>query len=126
MTYYEDCPCGYPTVKFKVKEQSDLTKLYALNEYQKSFTARATFKVILIDTFNINIQFSIPADVALIMNFSLHDIDKEINKELLGKRADWITVHTIALQILAPKFNRRFIGISLAKDIEDLLQERRR
>ncbi len=58
---YDDCPCGYPTVETKIKNQTDLMKLYSLNEYQKSFHARVTFKVELIDTFNIKINYSIPS-----------------------------------------------------------------
>ena len=52
-------------------------KLYSLNEYQKSFTVRATFEVKLIDTFNIDINYCIPSDVALIMNFDLNDFNEK-------------------------------------------------
>ena len=48
---YSDYSCDYPTIKCECKNATDLTKLYSLNEYQKSFIARATFEVKLIDTF---------------------------------------------------------------------------
>lgn len=96
MEYY-DCSCGYLTVEFKCKNATDLTTLYTLNEYQKSFTARVTFKVESIDTFNINVNYCIPSDVALIMNFGLNSFNEEINKELLGKSADYITTHLIVM-----------------------------
>ena len=118
---YDDCPCGYPTVEFKCKNATDLTKLYSLNEYQKSFTARVTFKVELIDTFNVN--YCIPSDVALIMNFDLNSFNEEINKVLLGKSADYITTHLIVMQIIMEKFNSRLIGICLNKDVENLMMK---
>jgi hypothetical protein len=40
---YDDCSCDYPTLETKVKNATDLIKLYSLNEYQKSFHARVTF-----------------------------------------------------------------------------------
>lgn len=123
MKYYDDCPCGYPTVEFKCKNATDLTKLYSLNEYQKSFTARVTFKVELIDTFNINVNYCIPSDVALIINFDLNSFNEEINKVLLGKSADYITTHLIVMQIIMEKFNSRLIGICLNKDVENLMMK---
>ena len=100
---YGDYFCGYSTVEIKIKNQTDLMKLYSLNEYQKSFTVRAIFEVELIDTFNININYCIPSDVALIMNFDLNSFDEEINKALLGKSADYITTHLIVMQIIMGK-----------------------
>lgn len=118
---YDGCPCGYPTVEFKCKNGTDLTKLYSLNEYQKSFHACATFKVELIDTFNIKVNYYIPSDVALIMNFDLNSFNEEINKALLGKSADYITTHLIVMQIIMEKFNSYSIGICLNKDVENLM-----
>ena len=116
---YGDYFCSYPTVEIKIKNQTDLMKLYSLNEYQKSFIARATFEVKLIDTFNVNINYCIPSDVALIMNFDLNSFDEEINKALLGKSADYITAHLIVMQIIMEKFNSCSIGICLNKDVEN-------
>ncbi len=82
---YGDYFCGYSTVEIKIKNQTDLMKLYSLNEYQKSFTARVTFEIKLIDTFNFNINYSIPSDVVLIMNFDLNSFNEEINKSIIGK-----------------------------------------
>ena len=45
-------------VEIKIKNQTDLMKLYSLNEYQKSFTSRVIFNVELIDTFNIHINYT--------------------------------------------------------------------
>jgi hypothetical protein len=118
---YDDCSCGYPTVEFKCKNATDLTKLYSLNEYQKSFTARVTFKVELIDTFNVNVNYCIPSDVASIMNFDLNSFNEEINKALLGKSADYITTHLIVMQIIMEKFNSLLIGICLNKDVENFM-----
>ena len=100
---YGDYFCGYSTVEIKIKNQTDLMKLYSLNEYQKSFTVRATFEVKLIDTFNIKINYCIPSDVALIMNFDLNSFNEEINKALLGKSADYISTHLIVMQIIRYK-----------------------
>ena len=118
---YSDYSCGYPTIECecKCKNGTDLTKLYSLNEYQKSFTVRATFEVELIDTFNININYCIPSDVALIVNFDLNSFDEEINKALLEKSADYITTHLIVMQIIMEKFNSCSIGICLNKDVEN-------
>lgn len=66
-------------LNLNAKNTTDLTTLHALNEYQKSFHARVTFKVELIDTFNIKVNYSIPSDVALIMNFDLNSFNEEIN-----------------------------------------------
>lgn len=111
---YYDCSCGYPT---------NLTKLRSLNEYQKSFYARATFNVELIDIFNININYCIPSDVALIMNFDLNSFNEEINKALLGKSADYITIHLIVMQIIMEKFNSHLIGICLNEDVENRMMK---
>ena len=116
---YGDYFCSYPTVEIKIKNQTDLMKLYSLNEYQKSFIARATFEVELIDTFNININYCIPSDVALIMNVDLNDFNEKINKALLGKSADYITAHLIVMQIIMEKFNSCSIGVCLNKDVEN-------
>ena len=118
---YGDYFCSYPTVEIKIKNQTDLMKLYSLNEYQKSFTVRATFEVELIDTFNININYCIPSDVTLIMNFDLNSFNEEINKALLEKSADYITTHLIVMQIIMEKFNSCSIGICLNKDVENLM-----
>lgn len=118
---YGDYFCGYSTVEIKIKNQTDLMKLYSLNEYQKSFTVRAIFEVELIDTFNININYCIPSDVALIMNFDLNSFDEEINKALLEKSADYITMYLIVMQIIMEKFNSYSIGICLNKDVENLM-----
>ena len=123
MKYYDDCSCGYPTVEFKCKNATDLTELYSLNEYQKSFTARVTFKVELIDAFNIKVNYSIPSDVVLIMNFDLNSFNEEINKTLLGKLADYITTHLIVMQIIMETFNSHLIGICLNKDVENCMMK---
>lgn len=120
---YDDCPCGYPTVEFKCKNGTDLTKLYSLNEYQKSFHASVTFNVELIDTFNIKINYCIPSDVACIMNFDLNSFNEEINKALLGKSADYITTHLIVMQIIMEKFNSYLIGVCLNKDMENRMMK---
>lgn len=120
---YSDFSCGYLTVKTKIKNATDLTKLYFLNEYQKSFTVRATFEVKLIDTFNININYFIPSDVALIMNFDLNSFNEEINKALLGKSADYVTTHLIVMQIIMEKFNSCLIGICLNEDVENRMMK---
>lgn len=124
---YNDCPCGYPTVETKIKNQKDLMKLYSLNEYQKSFTARVTFKVDFIiesiGTSKINVNYYIPSDVALIMNFDLNTFNEEINKVLLGKSADYITAHLVVMQIVMEKFNSHLIGICLDKDVENRMMK---
>ncbi len=121
---YDYCPCSYPIVEFKCKNGTDLIKLYFLNEYQKSFHARVTFNVELIDTFNIKINYCIPSDVAWIMNFDLNSFNEEINEALLGKPADCITTHLIVMQIIMEKFNPHLIGICLNKDVEDIMIKR--
>ena len=118
---YDNYSCDYSTVEIKIKNQTDLMKLYSLNEYQKSFIARATFEVELIDTFNININYCIPSNVALIMNFDLNDFNEKINKALLGKSADYITAHLIVMQIIMEKFNSCSIGVCLNKDVENCM-----
>lgn len=120
---YSDYFCDYSSVETKIKNEKDLMKLYSLNEYQKSFTIRATFEVELIDTFNININYCIPSDVALIMNFDLNSFNKEINKALLGKSADYITTHLIVMQIIMENFNSCLIGICLNKDVENRMMK---
>ena len=120
---YDNYSCDYSTVEFKCKNGTDLTKLYALNEYQKSFTIRATFEVKLIDTFNFNINYGIPCNASLIMNFDLNSFDEEINKALLGKSADYITTHLIVMQIIMEKFNSCLIGICLNKDVENCMMK---
>ena len=120
---YGDYFCSYSTVEIKIKNQTDLMKLYSLNEYQKSFTVRATFEVELIDTFNININYCIPSDVTLIMNFDLNNFNEEINKALLGKSADYITTHLIVMQIIMEKFNSYSIGICLNKNVENCMMK---
>lgn len=120
---YDDCSFGYPIVEFKCKNATNLTTLYSLNEYQKSFTTRITFKVELIDTFNIKINYCIPSDIALIMNFDLNNFNEETNKALLGKSADYITTHLIVMQIIMEKFNSLLIGVCLNKDVENLMMK---
>ena len=120
---YDDSSYGYPTIECECKNGTDLTKLYSLNKYQKSFIARATFNVELIDTFNIKINYCIPSDVALIMNFDLNTFNEEINKALLGKSADYITTHLIVMQIIMEKFNSCLIGICLIKDVENRIMK---
>ena len=120
---YNNYSCCYSSVETKIKNQTDLTKLYSLNEYQKSFIARVTFNVELIDTFNIKINYCIPSDVALIMNFDLNSFDEEINKALLGKSADYITTHLIVMQTIMEKFNSHLIGICLNKDVENRMMK---
>jgi hypothetical protein len=122
---YVDYSCGYPTVETKIIEANVLTKLYSLNEYQKSFATCITFKVEIIDTFNINIAYNIPSDVALIINFDLNDFNKEINKTLLNKPADYITTHLIVMQVIMEKFNSHLIGVCLDKEIENLIMKQR-
>lgn len=114
---------GYPTVETKLKNSTDLMKLYSLNEYQKSFHNHVTFKVELIDTSKININYSIPSDVASVMNFDLDSFNEEINKALIGKSANYIITHLIVMQIIMKKFNSRLIGICLDKDVEKKMME---
>lgn len=115
---YIDCSCGYPTVKTEIKNQTEIGELYSLNEYQKSFNACVTFRVELINTFNIKINYSIPSDVALIMDFDLNSFNEEFNKAMLGQFSNYITVHLIVMKIVMEAFNSRLIGICLDKDIE--------
>ena len=110
-------------IKTKIVNQTALMKLYSLNKYQKSFATRITFKVEMIDTFNINVNYCIPSDVALIMNFDLNSFNEEINKALLGKSADYITTHLIVMQIIMEKFNSCLIGICLIKDVENRMMK---
>ena len=110
-------------VEIKIKNQTDLMKLYSLNEYQKSFTSRVIFNVELIDTFNIHINYCIPHEVALIMNYDLNSYKEDIDKALVGKPADYITVHLIVMQIIMEKFNSHSIGICLSEDIENRMRK---
>ncbi len=109
---YNDCPCSYPTVKTEIGE------LYSLNEYQKSLNACVTFKVEMISTFNINVNYYIPSDVALIMDFDLNSFNEEFIKAMLGQFSNYITVHLIVMKIVMETFNPRLIGICLDKDIK--------
>ncbi len=124
MIIYDDCPCGYPIAETKIKKATDLTTLYYLNEWQKSFTTRITFKVELIDTFNINITYVIPDKVKLIMNFDPNSFNEEINKALLGKPADCIIIHLTVMKTIMGELNSHSIGICLDKKIEDIMMKR--
>lgn len=124
MIIYNDCPCGYPTVETKIKNATDLTTLYYLNEWQKSFTTRITFKVELIDTFNINIAYVIPDKVNLIMNFDPNNFNEKINKALLEKPADCIITHLIVMKTIMEELNSHSIGICLDKEVEDIMMKR--
>ena len=73
-------------VEIKLKNQTDLMKLHSLNEYQKSFTSRVIFNVELIDTFNIHINYCIPSEISLIMNYDLNSYNEDINKALVGNQ----------------------------------------
>lgn len=115
---YDDCPCGYPTVETKIKNQTEIAELYSLNEYQKSFHSCVTFKVELIDTFNIKVNYFIPSDVALIMDFDLNSFNEEFDKAMLGQFSNYITVHLIVMKIVMETFNSHLIGICLNKDVE--------
>lgn len=105
-----------------------LIKLKSLNDHQKSFSARVTFKVRLIIESTggmpkIDVHYCIPADVALIMDFDLNSFNEEIDKALFGKSADYITTHLTVMQIIMDTFNSRHIGICLDKDIENLMMK---
>lgn len=123
MIIYNDCSCGYPTVETKIKNATDLTTLYFLNEWQKSFTTRITFKVELIDTFNINIAYNIPSEVNLIMNFDPNSFNEEINKALLVKPADCIITHLTVMKTIMEELNSHSIGICLDKEVEDIMMK---
>lgn len=78
-------------VEVKIKNATDLTTLYSLNEWQKpSFATHVTFKIELIDTFSINIIYNIPTEIKLIMNFDPNSFNEEINEALSGKPAGCI------------------------------------
>ena len=124
MIIYDDCPVDYPTVETKIKNATDLTTLYYLNEWQKSFTTRITFKVELIDTFNINIAYVIPDKVNLIMNFDPNSFNEEINKALLEKPADCIITHLTVMKTIMEELNSHSIGICLDKEVEDIMIKR--
>lgn len=108
-------------IKTKIVNQTALTKLYSLNEYQKSFTTRITFKVEMIDIFNINIIYNIPLEAKLIFDFDLNSFNEEINKTLFGKPADYINAHLVVLEIIMETFNSHLIGVCLNKEIEDTM-----
>lgn len=108
-------------IKTKIVNQTALMKLYSLNEYQKSFATRITFKVKMIDTFNINIIYNIPLEAKSTFNFDLNSFNKEINKTLLGKPADYINAHLVVLEIIMETFNSHLIGVCLNKEIEDTM-----
>jgi hypothetical protein len=124
MIAYDDRPVGYPTVETKIKNTTDLTTLYYLNEWQKSFTTRITFKAELIDTFNINIAYVVPDKVNLIMNFDPNSFNEEINKALLEKPVDCIITHLIVMKTIMEELNSRSIGICLDKEVEDIMMKR--
>lgn len=124
MIIYDDCPCGYPTVETKIKNTTDLTTLYYLNEWQKSFTTHITFKVELIDTFNINIAYVVPDKVKLIMNFDPNSFNEKINEALLGKPADCIITHLTVMKTIMEELNPHSIGVCLDKEIEDIMMKR--
>lgn len=124
MIIYDDCPVGYPTVETKIKNATDLTTLYFLNEWQKSFTTCITFKVELIDTFNINIAYVIPDEVNLIMNFVPNSFNEKINEALSGKPADCIITHLTVMKTIMEELNSHSIGICLDKEIEDIMMKR--
>ncbi len=123
MIIYNDCPVGYPTVETKIKNATDLTTLYFLNKWQKSFTIRIIFKVELIDTFNINIAYNIPSEVNLIMNFDPNSFNEEINKTLLVKPADCIITHLTVMKTIMEELNSHSIGICLDKEVEDIMMK---
>lgn len=104
----------------KVVNQTNLTKLYSLNEYQKSFATRITFKVEMVDTFNINITYNVPTEVKLIINFDPNSFNEEINKVLLGEPAEYVTAHLAVMETIMKTLNPHLIGICLNKEIEDI------
>lgn len=108
-------------IKTKIVNQTALMKLYSLNEYQKSFATRITFKVKMIDTFNINIIYNIPIEAKLIFNFDPNSFNEEINKALFGKPADCINAHLVVLETIMEIFNQHLIGVCLNKEIEDIM-----
>lgn len=107
----------------KVVNQTNLTKLHSLNEYQKSFATRITFKVEMIDTFNINIIYNVPTEVKLIINFEPNNFNEEINKVLLGKPAEYVTTHLAVIETIMETLNSYLIGICLDKEIEDIMMK---
>ena len=48
---------------------------------------------------------------------------EDIDKALVGKPADYITVHLIVMQIIMEKFNSHSIGICLSEDIENRMRK---
>ena len=108
-------------IKTKIINQTALTKLYSLNEYQKSFATRIMFKVEMIDTFNINIIYNIPLEAKSTFNFDLNSFNEEINKALFGKPADYINAHLVVLEIIMKTINQHLIGVCLNKEIEDTM-----
>lgn len=107
----------------KTVKQTNLTKLHYLNEYQKSFATRITFKVEMVDTFNINITYSIPTEVKLIINFNPNNFNEEINKVLLGKPAEYVTTHLAVMETIMETLNSHLIGVCLDKEIEDIMMK---
>lgn len=114
---------GYPVFEIKTIKQTKLTKLHSLNEYQKSFATHITFKVEMVDTFNINIVYNIPTKVKLIINFDPNNFNEEINKVLLGKPADYINTHLAVMETIMKTLNSYLIGICLDKEIEDIMMK---
>lgn len=114
---------GYPIFETKTIKQTNLTKLHSLNEYQKSFATRITFKVEMIDTFNINIIYNIPTEAKLIINSVLNSFNEEINKMLLGEPAEYITTHLAVMETIMKTLNSYLIGICLDKEIEDIMMK---
>ena len=108
-------------IKTKIVNQTALMKLYSLNEYQKSFATRITFKVETIDTFNINIIYNIPIETKLTFDFDPNSFNEEINKTLLGKPTDCINAHLVVLETIMGTFNQHLIGVCLNKEIEDIM-----
>ena len=112
-------------VEVKIKNATDLTTLYFLNEWQKSsFATHVTFRIELIDTFSINIVYNIPTEVKLIMNFDPNSFNEEINEALSGKPADYIIIHLIIMKTIMEKFNLCSSGICVDKEIEDVMMKR--
>jgi len=101
----------------KTIKQTNLTKLHSLNEYQKSFATRITFKVEMVDAFNINIIYNIPTEVKLIINFDPSSFNEEINKVLLGKPAEYVTTHLAVMETIMETFNSHLIGVCLDKEM---------
>lgn len=102
----------------------DLLELKTLNEYQKSFGSCVTFEATLTDACHVEVHYTIPSNVTLIMDFDLCHFESEINMALLGKAADFVIVHLTIMKILMREFNSRIIGICLDSSVENHLLER--